>query len=61
MQWSPSFVGLGGYASVFHGLLVYAKPDLFMVYRKIEPLLVKGDNELLTVVFDGPELAQELD
>jgi hypothetical protein len=31
-----------------------------MVCRKIEPWLVKGDNELPAMVFDGPELAQEL-
>jgi hypothetical protein len=31
-----------------------------MVCRKIEPGLVKGDDELLAVVFDGSELAQEL-
>jgi hypothetical protein len=31
-----------------------------MVYRKIEPRLAKGDDELPTVVPDGPELAQKL-
>jgi hypothetical protein len=44
----------------FRGLFFYAKQGLFLVGRKIEPWLVKGDNELPTVVFDGPELAQEL-
>jgi hypothetical protein len=44
----------------FSGLFFYAKPDLLMVCRKIEPWLVKGDNELPTVVFDGRELVQEL-
>jgi hypothetical protein len=44
----------------FRGLFVYAKPDLLMIYRKRESGLVKGDNELPTVVFDGPELAQEV-
>jgi hypothetical protein len=42
------------------GLFFYAKSDLLMACRKTEPRLVKGDNELPTVVFDGPELAQEL-
>jgi hypothetical protein len=37
-----------------------AKPGLLMICRKTEPGLIKGDNELLTIVFDGPELAQEL-
>jgi hypothetical protein len=41
-------------------LFFYAKPDLLVVWRKIEPRLVKGDNELPTVVFDRVELAQEL-
>jgi hypothetical protein len=40
-------------------LFFHAKPDLLMVYRKIESSLIKGDNELPTVGFDGPELAQE--
>jgi hypothetical protein len=60
MQWSSSFLGLGWYASVFQGVIFYAKPDLFMVCRKVESRLVKGDSELPTVVFDGPELAQGL-
>jgi hypothetical protein len=41
-------------------LFFHAKPELLMVCRKIEPRPGKGDNELRTVVFDGPELAQEL-
>jgi hypothetical protein len=43
----------------FRGLFFYAEPDLLVVSRKIE-LLVKGDNEPPTMVFGGPELAQEL-
>jgi hypothetical protein len=56
MQWSLSFLGLGWYASVFF----YAKPDLFIVCRKIEPQLVKGDHKLPILVFDAPQLAQQL-
>jgi hypothetical protein len=44
----------------FRRSFFYAKPDMLMVWRKISSWLVKGDNELPTVVFDGPELAQEL-
>jgi hypothetical protein len=44
----------------FRGLFFDAKPDLLIVCRKIEPWFVKGDNELPTVVFDRPELVQEL-
>jgi hypothetical protein len=33
---------------------------MLMIYRKTEPLLVEGDNELPTVKFHGTELAQEL-
>jgi hypothetical protein len=44
----------------FRGLFFSAKPDLFMIWRKIESRFVKGEYELPTVVFDGPELAQEL-
>jgi hypothetical protein len=33
---------------------------LLIVCRKLEPWLVKGDNELPTLAFNGPELAQEL-
>jgi hypothetical protein len=43
----------------FRGLFFYAKSDLLMVCRKIKPSLVMGDHELPTVLFDGPELAQE--
>jgi hypothetical protein len=32
-----------------------------MTCIKIESLLVNGDNEWPTVLFDGPGLAQELD
>jgi hypothetical protein len=60
MQRSPSFLGLGWYASAFQGVFFDAKPDLFMVCIKTGPWLVNGDNELPTMVFDGPELAQEL-
>jgi hypothetical protein len=60
MQCSSSFLGLGWYASVFQGLFFYAEPDLLVVSRKIEPGLVKGDNERPTMVSDGPELAQDL-
>jgi hypothetical protein len=44
----------------FKGLFFYAKPDLFIVCRKIGPWLVNSDFELPTIVFEGPELAQEL-
>jgi hypothetical protein len=52
---------LVGMPRSFRRLFFCAEPDLLMVWRKIEPELVKGDNELLIVVFDGPGLAQELD
>jgi hypothetical protein len=41
-------------------LFFLAKSDLVMVCRKIEPRLIKGDSELPIVVFDGPELGQNL-
>jgi hypothetical protein len=44
----------------FRGLFFYAKPDLLMVYRKIRPSLLKGDNQLPVVVFNESELAEEL-
>jgi hypothetical protein len=63
-QWIPCnvhlFWVLDGIPRKFRGLSFYAKPDLLMVWRKIEPKLVKSDNELPTVVFNRPELAQEL-
>jgi hypothetical protein len=64
-QWTPCnghhhFSVLDGMPRSFRGLFFYAKQDLLMACRKIEPGLVKGENELPTVVFDGPELAQEL-
>jgi hypothetical protein len=51
---------LDGMPRFFRGLFFYAKLDLLMVCRKIEPWLVKGDNELSTMVFHGSELAQQL-
>jgi hypothetical protein len=42
----------------FRGSFFDPKPDLLMVCRKIELRLIKGDNELPTVVFDGLELAK---
>jgi hypothetical protein len=50
---------LDGIPRSFRGLFFYATLDLLMACRKTDPRLVKGDNELPTVVFDGRELAQE--
>jgi hypothetical protein len=60
MQWFPSFLGLGWYASVLQGVVLLREARSAHGLRKIEPWLVEGDNELPTVVFDGSELAQEL-
>jgi hypothetical protein len=64
-QWIPynvhhHFWVLDGLPRSFRGLFFYAERDLLMISRRIEPRLVKDDNELPTMVFDGPELAQGL-
>jgi hypothetical protein len=41
----------------FRGLFFLPKPDLLMIGRKMEPGLVKGDNELPNVMLDKMELA----
>jgi hypothetical protein len=43
---------------LFGWLLFWAKPDMLMICRKIEPGFIKCDDELPSVMFDGTELGQ---
>jgi hypothetical protein len=42
----------------FGWLFVWAEPDMLMICRKVKPQLIKGDNELPSVMFDRTELTQ---
>jgi hypothetical protein len=42
----------------FRWLFVWAKPDVLMIWRKVEPQLTKGDDELPFMMSDGMELVQ---
>jgi hypothetical protein len=58
MQSSAFSFGIELHVLAFRWLFFWAKPDMSMIWTKAERYLIKDDDELRPMMFDGMELAQ---